>query len=72
MSTFGGHRKQWISHKKNIRLLEQLKKFKSCANLAHLPKNRARWAELAVLFSSRILIFDRSLVKAVQGIALSS
>jgi hypothetical protein len=46
----------------NIRLPGQLKKLKSwepfwsyqlnsTANLAHLPRNRAEWAELAVLFS---------------------
>ena len=56
---FGG---QWISHKKNIRHPGQLKKLKSwgpfwsyqlnsTANLARLPRNRAEWAELAVLFS---------------------
>ena len=34
-------------------LLELLAKHSvnSTANLAHLPRNRAKWAELAVLFS---------------------
>jgi hypothetical protein len=53
---------QWISHKMNIRHPGQLKKLKSwwpfwsyqlnsTANLAHLPRNRAKSAESAVLFS---------------------
>ena len=57
-----GHRQQWISHKMNNRQPWQLKKSKSwgpfwsyqlnsTANLAHLPRNRAKWVELAVLFS---------------------
>jgi hypothetical protein len=32
----------------------------STANLAHLPRNRAKWAELAVLFSW-ILIFSTAM-----------
>ena len=59
---FGGHGLQWISHKLNIRHTGQMKKSKSwgpfwsyklnsTANLAHLPRNLAKWAELAVLFS---------------------
>ena len=57
----GGHSSQWISHKMNIRHPGQLKKLNSwgpfwsyqlnsTANLAHLPRNGAKWAELAVLF----------------------
>ena len=58
----GGIGSKWISHQVNIRHQGQLKKLKSAgpfwscqlnstANVAHLPKNRAKWAELAVLFS---------------------
>ena len=58
----GEHRLQWISHKINIWHSEQSKKITSwgpfwsyqlnrTANLAHLPRNQAEWAELAVFFS---------------------
>ena len=57
----------WILHKVNIRHPGQLKKLKplgpfwsyqlnSTANLAHLPRNRAKWAELAHVFP-RLQVF---------------
>ena len=61
---FGGHRQQWISHKIDIRHSGQLKKSKSwwpfwsyqlmsTANLAHIPRNRVKWAELLVLLDPK-------------------
>ena len=53
-----GHGYQWISHKMNIRHPGQLKNWSyqlnSTANLAHSPRNLAKWAELGVLFSWKL------------------
>ena len=69
---FGGHRLQWISHKMNIRHPGgQWKKFESLglfwsyqpnstANLAHLPRNRAKWTGSSKT-APRSLIFSTAM-----------
>jgi hypothetical protein len=78
VSTLGGHRYKiamdfTLNEYLAPRIIEKKKIFEpfwsyhlnSNANLAHLPRNRAKWVELAVLFSSKtapwILFFSTAM-----------